>query len=97
MAASTIITETHLSLAGITDAGLVLALTGLTVAAAADLYLVAFQLAIAKSSTDRGGMVEYILEGQRVVTSADDAAKMVAFLKRMRSNGGGLGIPVSFT
>jgi hypothetical protein len=97
VAASTVITEQHLSLAGITDAGLVATLTGLTVSQAADLYLVAFQLRMAKAGTDRGGMIEYTLEGQRTAYSMDDAAKLVAFLKRMMSSGGGCFIPAAFT
>lgn len=97
MAASTVITAQHLDLAGITDAALRLALTGLTVAAAADLYLVAFQLAVAKQGTDRAGMVEYTLEGQRVVTSMAEAESLVRFLRQMMSNGGaGLFIPARF-
>lgn len=97
MAASTVITTQHLDLAGITDASLRTALSGLTVAQAADLYLVAFQLKIAKAGTDRGGMVSYTLEGQSATTSMDDAAKLVAFLKQMMSAGGaGLSIPVRF-
>jgi hypothetical protein len=97
MAATTVITAQHLALAGITDAALMAALTGLTVAAAADLYLVALQLRIAKEGTDRGGIIEVTLENQTTKFSMESARALVSFLRQMMSTGnGGLSIPVKF-
>lgn len=96
MAANTIITASHLAMAGITDPGLVAMLSGLTVHDAADLYLVSFQLSIVNAAVLRGTVIDYQLDGQIVKTNVEQAKYMVAFLHSMKSTGGGLAIPVRF-
>lgn len=96
MASSTVILQMHLDMAGITDAAITAAILGKTVADAADLFLVGFQLAIAKAATDRKGTFRYTLQGQSADFDVVQAQAVVKFLKTMKSTGAGLGIPVSF-
>lgn len=88
MAASTIITAELLALAGITGTWAV-ALSGKTKAEAAALYLDVVELAIAHSQASRRAVVKYTLDGQYIETSMDEAAKLCAFLRRMKSTSAG--------
>ena len=83
-------------MAGITNAATVSLLTGLTVGAAAEKYLVAFQLAVANAGLERGSIKVYTMTGQHVETDVEQARAMVQFLKTMRSGGGGVSLPVGF-
>jgi hypothetical protein len=98
VSAATIITSLHLTAAGITDAALVAALNGLTVAAAADLFQTIYQLALASGAIARKGVVRYDLQGQMTIFDASQIESVMRLLATMRSNGrGGLMIPVAFS
>ena len=85
-------------MAGITNASTIALLTGLTVAEAADKYLVSFQLAVANAGIERGAIKVYTLTGQHVETDYEQASAMVRFLRAMKSSGGGgLSLPVGFS
>lgn len=92
MAASTVITSMHLAAAGITDAALVTALTGITVAAAADLFGVIYQLAMANAAIMRAGVVRYTLAGQSTEFDVSQLKAVMSMLEAMKSTGLG---PVS--
>lgn len=89
MASTTIITAMHLDAAGITDAALVTALTGITVAAAADLFGVIYQLAMANGAIARKGVVRYTLAGQSTEFSAEQLESVMRLLATMKSDGRG--------
>ena len=98
MSASTVITSLHLTAAGITDAALVAALNGLTVAAAADLFQTIYQLAMANGAIARKGVVRYTLQGQSTEFDASQLESVMKLLATMRSSGrGGLMIPARFS
>jgi hypothetical protein len=92
VASTTIITALHLAAAGITDAALVAALTGITVAAAADLFQVIYQLAMANGAIARKGVVRYTLSGQSSEFDALQLEAVMRLLATMKSSGRG---PVS--
>lgn len=92
MAASTIISDAILGLSGITDTAMRAAITGKTIAEAAATYLDIIQLGIAEAYRLKRGVVSYAIDGQSATMSIQDADRLVAFLTRMRSTGGG---PVS--
>lgn len=82
----------HLAAAGITDAALVTALTGITVAAAADLFDVIYKLAMANGAIARKGVVRYTLQGQSTEFDAAQLEAVMRLLATMKSDGRG---PVS--
>ena len=82
----------HLAAAGITDAALVTALTGITVAAAADLFDVVYKLAMANGAIARKGVVKYTLQGQSTEFDAAQLEAVMRLLATMKSDGRG---PVS--
>jgi hypothetical protein len=88
MAASTVITSDMLALAGVTGA-VATALSGKTIAEAADLLLDVVRLSIANARLTAKDVVSYTLQGQSVTTSMDDASKLVDFLVKMKSAGRG--------
>jgi hypothetical protein len=88
MPADTILGDDLLGLAGVTGTWAVL-LRGKTKAEAAALYLDVVELAIAHAQTARRAVVKYTLDGQYVETSMDEAERLLAFLRRMKSTAGG--------
>jgi hypothetical protein len=88
MASTTVITAFHLSQAGITDAALVTALTGVTVAAAAEEFQVIYSLAMVNAAVQRTGLVRYMLQGQSSEFSMDQLKTVMDMLAAMKSLGG---------
>ncbi len=82
----------HLAAAGITDAALVTALTGVTVAAAADLFGTIYHLAMANEAVMRRGVVRYTLAGQSTEFDMAQLEIVMRLLATMKSEGRG---PVS--
>ncbi len=97
MAASTVITALHLAFAGITDAALVAALTGMTVGNAANLLQEIIGLAGGAAAITRKGVVRYALSGQSADFDIESLRKAWEFLDKLKSSAGGGPIPCRVT
>lgn len=89
MAWNTVITQAHLTSAGIPDATLSASLLGLTVAVAADTLETVMALRAAGQLIDNGGLISYTINGQETSFSTAAVQSALTMLRALKNPGGG--------